>query len=84
MVSFCFTVLAKVAVNSSQVVVACSYVAMVFTVNLFSNDQSLVMVFFSLSVLAKVTVNSSQVVVDSSYVAMVFTVNLFIMIRAFS
>ena len=50
---------------------------MVFTVNLFSNDQSLLMVFFSFTVLAKATVNISPVIVACRYETMVFTVNLF-------
>ena len=41
--------MAKVSVNNSQLVVTCCYLTMVFTVNLFSNDQSVLMVFFSLA-----------------------------------
>ena len=63
MVFFSLIVLTKVTVNSSQVVVTCRYVTMVFTVNLFCNGNRLLIVFFSLIVLTKVTVNSSQVVV---------------------
>ena len=76
-VFFSFTVLAKVSVNNSQIVVTCCYLTMVFTVNLFSNDQSLLMVFFSLILLAKKNRNICQVIVACCYVSMVFTVNLF-------
>ena len=57
------TVLAKVSLNSSQVLVTYCYVTMLFAVNLSSNHESLLIVFFSIAVLAMVTVNSSQVVV---------------------
>ena len=50
---------------------------MVFTVNLLSNYQSLLMVFFSFTVLAKVTANISQVIVARCFETMVFTVNFF-------
>ena len=36
MVFFSLSVLTKVTVNSSKVVVTCSYLTMVFTINLFS------------------------------------------------
>ena len=39
MVFFNFAVVAKVSVNISLVVVACCYITMVFTVNLFSSDS---------------------------------------------
>ena len=66
-VFFSFTVLAKVSVNNSQVVVTCCYVTMLFTVNLLFNDESLLKVFFSFTVLAKVSVNNSQIVVCLLY-----------------
>ena len=50
---------------------------MLITVNLFCNDERLLIVFFSFTVLAKVTVNFCQVVVTCCYVTMLFTVNLF-------
>ena len=38
MVLFSLSVLAKISVNISKVVVACCYVTVVFTVNLFSHS----------------------------------------------
>ena len=77
MALFSLSVLAKVSVNISKILVACCYVTVVFTVNLFSHSQSLFMVLFSFSVLAKVSVNMSQIVVACGYHTVVFTINLF-------
>ena len=70
-VFFSRIVLVELEIDSSQVVVTCRYVTMVFTINLFSNGKGLLMVFFSLIVLTKVTVNSSQVAVTCRYVTVV-------------
>ena len=53
---FSLTVLTKVTVNISQVVVTCRYVFMVFAVNLFSNGERPFMVFPSVGVLANGTI----------------------------
>ena len=63
MVFFSLPGLAKFTVKSCKVVVAFCYITMVLTINLFSNDQSHLVVLFSFMVLAKVTVNNSQAIV---------------------
>ena len=76
MVFFSLPGLAKFTVKSCKVVVAFCYITMVLTINLFSNDQSHLVVLFSFMVLAKVTVNNSQAIVARCYVSMELTANL--------
>ena len=67
------TVLPKNPVNIPQVVVACCYVTMVFTVNVSSYDESLLRIFFRLTLLSKGTVIISKFVATCCYVTMIFT-----------
>ena len=59
MVFFGQIVLSNFSVNDSQVVVAFFYVTMVFTVNRFLTNETLLLVFFSLIALTKVTENKA-------------------------
>ena len=51
MVFYSLTKFPKFPANKCKVVVACFYVTMIFSVNLFSNSEGLLMVFFGLIVM---------------------------------
>ena len=61
MVFYSLTKFPKFAANKCKVVVACYYVIVIFSVNLFSNSEGLFMAFFCFNVLSIVRVNKSQV-----------------------
>lgn len=63
MAYFGLMIKAKITVDISQVVVACCYVNVKFTINLSSNDQGLFIASFCLVTLAKAKVNISQIAV---------------------